>query len=97
LFNGTNFAQVLEGDNIAVLTMLGRIAKDSRHRDVTVVQESWVPTRQFGGWAMAYADNTSPKLLRLSPSADFMALPANGRAQAIIGLLRYLLQDDDRI
>ena len=95
LFNGTNFAQVLEGRRAAVLSMLGCIAKDPRHRDVTVVQERWVPGRDFGSWAMGYVDRTSPRLLRLSPSADFLALLPDGRGQAIVGLLRYLVQDED--
>lgn len=47
LFNGTNFLQILEGDEAAVGALLERIGRDTRHSGLIVMARSMVPARTF--------------------------------------------------
>lgn len=49
---GSGFAQCLEGERPLVLRTVGRIARDTRHRDIEVLLEAEVPARHFGCWSM---------------------------------------------
>lgn len=42
LFNGTNFLQILEGDEAAVGALLERIGRDTRHSGLIVMARSMV-------------------------------------------------------
>jgi hypothetical protein len=55
--DGTNFAQVLEGDWDAVGATMSRLRADPRHTDIDVVFDREVTTRQFGNWAMILAND----------------------------------------
>ena len=46
------YLQLLEGPRPAVTQLFGRIARDDRHLDVTLVSARDAPGRLFGGWAM---------------------------------------------
>lgn len=52
------FFQVLEGESVDVDRALGRIGKDSRHRNVEMVMRSDVTRRLFRDWAMVAASVT---------------------------------------
>jgi hypothetical protein len=58
VFNRKFFAQVLEGDQAAVMETFARIYKDRRHKDVVVAEKKQVSERLFGAWSMGYAGNT---------------------------------------
>jgi hypothetical protein len=58
VFNRQYFAQVLEGEQGAVMQTFARIFKDRRHKDVVVVEKKQVSGRLFGEWSMGYAGNT---------------------------------------
>ena len=93
LFNGKHFAQALEGPVEHVTALLHRIEMDVRHTRVTVVQEEWVASRDFGGWAMAYVDEETGSAIRLSPTADFDRVPDTPHGRTILDLLCYLVRN----
>jgi len=94
LFNGAFFAQVLEGEQDEVLGLMRRIGRDIRHSHVTVVEERWVPERAFPGWAMAFADDTTHRILPVPPEFDPRRLDALAPPPMIIEAMRYLLADE---
>lgn len=53
-YSGQYFAQVLEGDAEHLTALLQRIARDPRHRDLTVVFEQHITQRDYGEWSMGY-------------------------------------------
>lgn len=55
MFTEQNFAQFLEGPEAEVRTLLTRLVRDTRHRDVDVVLSENSPERRFFGWSMAYS------------------------------------------
>src|SRR5579875_4137109 len=83
------FAQVLEGPAAHVDELMARIARDTRHRDVTVVRRAAVPGRQFAEWAMGYngssmvVDRYIKPLLQQGNSAE----RARNLADELMGLM----------
>jgi hypothetical protein len=57
-FDDAHFIQVLEGERRDVWETFQRIANDSRHTDVTLVQFTDVPERLFGNWWMGLGRRT---------------------------------------
>jgi hypothetical protein len=55
VFSAEWFAQVLEGDRIAVVETFARIQRDARHGDVSTIECRLADTRRFGFWWMAAA------------------------------------------
>jgi hypothetical protein len=53
LIDGEKFVQVLEGDETAVRELYTRIAADSRHEQVALLEDHTVPARVFTRWSMA--------------------------------------------
>jgi hypothetical protein len=56
LFNGSAFAQVLEGPLDAVEAIFEAIQCDDRHSDVVMLRNAAAEARVFSGWSMAYVD-----------------------------------------
>lgn len=52
IFDGDTFVQVLEGPRESVEGTMERIARDQRHREVSVVAIQPVDARTFHGWKM---------------------------------------------
>lgn len=94
LFNGTCFAQVLEGDYDEVQALMRRIELDDRHANVTIVEERWVARRDFPHWAMAFADDTTYGALPVPPEFDPRQLAELAPPSKIIAAMRYLLAGD---
>lgn len=94
LFNGTHFAQVLEGDRDAVLGLMNRILRDPRHSNVILVEQGWVPERVFPHWVMAFADDTSHHRLSIPPEFDPDRVATVCSRTAVITAMRYLLEGD---
>lgn len=60
IYDHGTFLQMLEGDMAAVFRTFGRIERDSRHRDISVLlRESNAAERAFGDWSMGYADGST--------------------------------------
>jgi hypothetical protein len=55
MFTQAHFAQVLEGDQAAVETLMQRIRRDPRHELVTIVSAGARDGRLFPQWSMAYS------------------------------------------
>ena len=64
MFNRDYFGQVLEGDRASVSDLFCRIAKDTRHCSVVIVEALTVSERRFDHWAMGLAEKneTAEKL-----------------------------------
>ncbi|WP_404385544.1 BLUF domain-containing protein [Caenispirillum salinarum] len=52
IFDKTWFLQVLEGDATAITRTYDRIAKDSRHGEVTLMKKGPISERRFADWSM---------------------------------------------
>lgn len=59
LFTGDRFAQLLEGPEQSVLTIMASIRRDARHTDIVVVDEGPIAARRFASWSMAYAGRST--------------------------------------
>ena len=58
MFNRDYFGQVLEGDRTSVSDVFCRIAKDTRHRSIVIVDASAVDSRMFEYWSMGLAEKS---------------------------------------
>lgn len=65
-FDGTRFAQVLEGDHDPVGLTMDRIARDRRHRDVEIILDREIANRMFATWAMMRADDSESATISTS-------------------------------
>ena len=54
LSDGTRFIQALEGDAAAVQAVMDRIAKDSRHDNISYLRPITTNCRQFRKWTTEY-------------------------------------------
>ncbi|SMB99187.1 BLUF domain protein [Hymenobacter roseosalivarius DSM 11622] len=87
LFYGEgHFAQVLEGEQEEVERLFGRIQRDARHHDVTVVTRVARPRRTYPQWGMAahrLAEAQFAELVRHLPEgAD--ARPLKARLETFV-------------
>jgi hypothetical protein len=92
LFNGTAFAQVLEGPLAAVEEIFEHIQCDDRHSDVVMLRNAPAEERVFSDWSMAYAD---PQTVHTVPHAEIdldaaFTSPATS-APMIVDLLKQLV------
>ena len=90
-FDHRAFLQVLEGEAERVSEVFCRIAADTRHRRVLMIDARAVAERLFGDWSMGFAAADaagSAQFLRFGGSAGFDP-HALGAASAL-GLLRAL-------
>lgn len=55
LISSPNFyVQMLEGERVAVSELFSKIAKDPRHKCVTIVRYAEVRTREFADWSLLH-------------------------------------------
>lgn len=54
---GGCFLQQIEGALEAIDMLYGKICRDPRHTDVTLVVQQPIATRRYGSWSMAVVDN----------------------------------------
>ena len=73
LYDGEHFLQLIEGPRDAVLELFDRIAVDTRHRHVEVLDERPIATPLMATWAMAYC---SPQAGQLRTGDDNFVLDA---------------------
>jgi len=92
-YNEFHFAQVLEGTRHAVDDVFARIRRDRRHRDIVVVEEHWIESRDFGGWAMIYVGDRN-SLTVISPNMQLRDIisGADGNALALVQMMKFFLQ-----
>lgn len=75
LYNHGTFLQLLEGRQAAVDETYRRICRDSRHRDLMIVEYVGVPQRSFGSWAMAIGFHRGGAGDRVLLNSSDIALP----------------------
>ncbi len=49
------FFQCLEGDEVAVNTLLEKLEADNRHQDLKIISKKYIDNLSFGDWAMKFA------------------------------------------
>ena len=49
------FFQCLEGDEVAVNTLLEKLEADYRHKDLKIISKKYIDNLSFGDWAMKFA------------------------------------------
>lgn len=87
IFGGGRFAQVLEGEQAAVEDIMESISRDSRHTDVTILEQGIVVQRRFAGWALGYA---GPSLFVQRTIARPVSEALRGSPRGISDLLRLM-------
>ena len=50
------FLQVIEGPEESMASLVGRLERDRRHRDMEILIDCTIDTREFGDWAMVYRE-----------------------------------------
>jgi Sensors of blue-light using FAD len=93
LFNGVHFAQVLEGREDEIKPLYERIRRDSRHFEVTTIEEAHTPKREFSAWAMAYVDRGFSIATPLKGEPDLESILYDGDEwhSGSLRLLKYLI------
>ncbi len=81
-YGGDVYMQVLEGGRQAVNTLYNTIVRDSRHREVMLLQYREIPERKFAGWTMGQVNlkKINPSLLikySALPELDPFAVPGS--------------------
>lgn len=93
LYNGSNFLQLIEGEDRVIDACYARIQRDHRHSGIATLRESVITVREFPDWAMCYslveqpAENTleavraagTPRSETLDRIAAFVGLNRRGR------------------
>lgn len=91
LFDAKAFLQVIEGDPQKLTDLYGRIAQDTRHRRLKLLEFAAITERRFGAWAMDFAGAGSSNreiFLRYSAASVFQPYELNaGNALAILDAL----------
>ncbi len=82
LFNGINFAQLLEGPQSTLVRLFEKIRQDERHTGVIKLVERPIDARAFSGWSMAYLKSsdsvfdTNSRLVQVLASRGLAAEPS---------------------
>jgi hypothetical protein len=81
-FGGGIFLQAIEGGRLAVSELYNHIQRDSRHKDVVLLQYEEITERRFGGWTMGQVNvsriNTTI-LLKYSEKAELDPYAVSGK------------------
>ena len=62
LYKDGSFMQVLEGEKENVFRTYARIQKDTRHKDIFLLREREIESRNFDGWSMGFKSVKSSDL-----------------------------------
>ena len=73
LYRGGNFIQVIEGEADTVLELFETIKKDPRHKDVTLLSQDPIKSRQFPSWSMGFRNIDQMTVAELEGFTDFLS------------------------
>jgi hypothetical protein len=82
LYRDGTFLQALEGEPDAVDALYARIARDSRHTNITVIHRGQIYARSFTQWAMGFNTISDEDLKRLPGYSNIL-----GSAEDFAGLV----------
>jgi uncharacterized membrane protein (DUF373 family) len=54
LYTGTEFIQILEGEEKVIEELLDAIKKDPRHRDFRIIEKKKITAREYADWTMGF-------------------------------------------
>lgn len=84
------FLQALEGDRLAVLDVYDRIARDPRHRDLTILENRPIPVRRFPNWVMCARAASRAEIARADPDQADGLQPERLSPAAALGVLTWV-------
>lgn len=84
------FLQALEGDRLVVLDVYGRIARDRRHRDLTILENRPIPVRRFPNWVMCARAASRAEIARADPDQADGLQPERLSPAAALGVLTWV-------
>lgn len=86
--NANIFLQALEGPRTEVNALYNRLADDTRHKDLTILDYAEISMRRYSNWSMGWAGaKQANRELFLKYSASDHFDPFNMSAEQITGLL----------
>jgi len=86
--NADIFLQALEGPRVEVNALYNRLADDSRHKDLTILDYEEISMRRYSSWSMGWAGaRQANRELFLKYSASDRFDPFSMSAEQIAGLL----------
>jgi hypothetical protein len=65
IFDGLHFCQYLEGDKVALDSLLQRIILDARHAEMKILGQGSLAERRFPEWPMGFALTDQPEALEV--------------------------------
>ena len=68
------FIQVLEGAGDTLNQLVAKIGDDPRHRDMTIVSDIVIETRDFSGWSMGFERMSLSRLISQQGFADITGM-----------------------
>lgn len=89
-FANGRFLQALEGERLQVLDLYGAIARDPRHRELTVVENRPVAVRRFPNWVMCARAASAAEIARADPSQADGFRPDLLSPAAALGVLTWV-------
>lgn len=93
LYKDGNFLQLLEGDETAVRTLMGKITRDARHHGTIVLHEERASTRLFADWSMGFRNLADPAVQAMPGFSRFMRVSLDARgAEPDLGVCWDLLR-----
>lgn len=72
LYKAGCFLQLLEGPRVAIGTLVEKIARDPRHRNVTMLAKGFENDYQFADWSMGFHDLESAEARAIPGYSDFL-------------------------
>jgi len=75
LYRDGFFMQALEGEEEKIDALFKKIAQDSRHRDVTLVNKKPIKSRGFEKWTMGFNKIGSGDVEQIDGFSDFLQRP----------------------
>lgn len=94
LYNGSHFAQVLEGPRQALDAMIASIRADVRNENLTVAIDRKLPQRDFPDWSMAFAAKSDDPPASAAMEAVLTGSPVAGE-EVLQVLKRLIVKEDD--
>ena len=85
--DGERFAQVIEGDEGAIVELLYKLDQDTRHAGIEIVQRKAIDSPEFGSWSMvrpAVFGAASPYEMRLIHRLESMTTALGDVFRSII-------------